>query len=875
MKMKYASVLAATIMVVTAFAVIASADVNEVTMDKPSMYELWSEQRAIEKERGGDPASLTNPEGDGPMITARDGPFPKIDPNGAPQGVVVTPTAWGDNYVSESQYHPPRNPGGGYSWDHNAGLGLFDIGNTNEYFIGDQDGNGMQEWIMYYHDQTKDDDGIDNDGDGCVDEKTFGAYNGQTGCDLVPDGYVYYETGELGGIAGDDGQVFVNSDWYSDGTTEVYHPSLAPWTGAVAFRFYSYFPGGAGGFINYMGRESSIGQNSNPEMDSDLSDQYMGVIDVRGFPARSPTNQLCSAGYKVPQGQIFERDDGSVVVAYELWEYYDGNDWNGDGDTSDYGVAAYLLIDGVTGNCRQGVNIGVFGYYPRTAGSIVSPGYCYESSDGRDWNGDGVMNDYCWYWHNIDARSDLPMSWGLIGPVYTSTTYTAAVPAWGWGYNGLYRSTYAGTSWSFTLKFGAAYMGSYSSGGYDTMFILAAEDDGNPNTLFPNYVAGLGITTATPGGVCIQFGAWESYMYNRGMYLAFGVRGDANGDGDRSDGAIQIFCPDETGGGGESKIEETSKFAKGLYVTPVPWIHYFWGIYYSAAGNFQGTLSAAYWGYEANSATAVGDDADGDLIIGGHLGYCYFHGTWNMYLTKPDFEIIEIGVVSGGATQPGGTIIGKFVLLNVGGMDIKISEDKGIDNDKAFKIQGLSAVDQIGPDGTLIPGEVATFYFALTISAGTGAGILSPTNLNYGEDIEIFVSYGGVVKSAMMTVDLWLKMNGNDLSCYRHKQNALRTIRAFDMDDDDGMLDTAKWAAQMGTAVPERELLTAISWYENGCGLSGQNDVEGAHSYTSSLTGSFGMGMEYWGFAPGQEEGNEGNGNGGLTGNDRKDAYGW
>jgi len=41
------------------------------------------------------------------------------------------------------------------------------------------------------------------------------------------------------------------------------------------------------------------------------------------------------------------------------------------------------------------------------------------------------------------------------------------------------------------------------------------------------------------------------------------------------------------------------------------------------------------------------------------------------------------------------------------------------------------------------------------------------------------------------------------------------------------------------------------------------------------LTGHYGMGQSYWGFIPGQEEGNEGNGNGGLNGRDRKAVYGF
>jgi len=125
-------------------------------------------------------------------------------------------------------------------------------------------------------------------------------------------------------------------------------------------------------------------------------------------------------------------------------------------------------------------------------------------------------------------------------------------------------------------------------------------------------------------------------------------------------------------------------------------------------------------------------------------------------------------------------------------------------------------------------------------------------------------------------------MNGNDLACYRHRQSALRAIRAFDMDDDMGKLrhliqgkyvNLAKYG--LGKVEPEDAVLQLITWYEMGCKVKGKGGVELAHSVGTKLTGKYGMGISYWGLNPGQEDGNEGNGNGGLTGNARKDVYGF
>jgi hypothetical protein len=285
--------------------------------------------------------------------------------------------------------------------------------------------------------------------------------------------------------------------------------------------------------------------------------------------------------------------------------------------------------------------------------------------------------------------------------------------------------------------------------------------------------------------------------------------------------------------------------------------------FYDAAGVASGLVAAP----GNNMEYYHHDDLDGDLVVrsgnSGCGGVTYF-----IQLTKPSFEIVpgSLDWVFTGDVQPGGTVIGSFKLLNTGGVNIKIKEDSGIENDKGFKIQGLSAKDQIGPDGTIEPQEAATFFFAMTVSAGSPIGPM---------DVKVIVTYSGITAEATIVLPIILKMFGEDQSCYRHRQNALRTLRAFDMDDDEGMLHNLEPGDEVlldgSPTLPEDAVLLLISWFENGCG--GGDDVEHAHSASSSLTGHYGMGMQFWGFAP--EEGNEGNGNGGLTGQDRKDVYGF
>ena len=867
MKGKYYAVLASFLMVAMAFAVAATAEDQAPTAPELNALEAFDLDRALiaENEANGVFPYDSVLDDDDDMFRITDGPYPTYADDGTPPGPNHPP--WGHHYMSDVNYAPPNTPGGWYGIEQLGAAGEYAGGNSHEsYFIGDQNGNGVLEWIAGYAYKTWGEDGIDNDGDGCIDEKTFGAWDGQTGCDLVPDSIVYYSTGGWVDPGGDDGTLMIAIGFYSvPRDVKLYRAWVTPRWMPYSIRGIMNYPQMAGEFISYYGYESQNGVNANPEMDSDMSDAYVGSIDARGFPARPPVDRACAAGRQAYMGHTFPREDGWVITTFYLYEYYDDTtDWNGDGDTSDY-VTAYYALDPSTGNCRQNmVNTGVYGYFPTTSGDLITPMYTSESSDRRDWDGSGSNSGYRKLYHDVSS------TFAMKGPVYTSYTFTASVPAWGFGWWALYETTtyrtYPGKTWvGFQKSVGP------SQGYYHTYMVQIADEDGNRHTILPQYFVTIGYPGQALGGECMWITGRESYYRTAGLrFINNGVLGDANGDRRAFGFAVQFFCPDDTGGGGSFIVEPTSKYAKGEYNwpggTPMPFVLFIsYSYYYDAAGVAGGLVCAPANNIESSHQ----DDMDGDLVIRGGNPGAGGVSYW-IQLTKPEFEVVpgSLDWVFTGDVQPGGTVIGTFKLLNTGGVNIKIKEDGGVENDKGFKHQGLSAKDQIGPDGTIEPQETATFFFALTVSAGAPIGPL---------DVKIIVSYGGVTKEGIITLPIILKMFGDEQSCYRHRQNALRTIRAFDMDDDEGQLHNLEPGDLVnvgGTLLaPEDAIFLLISWFENGCG--GGDDVEHAHSASSSLTGQYGMGMEFWGFAPGQEEGNEGNGNGGLSGQDRKDVYGF
>ncbi|UCD91842.1 MAG: hypothetical protein JSV43_06285 [Methanobacteriota archaeon] len=806
-----------------------------------------------------------------------DGAFPVMNDDGTFGPIQPLADDWGDHYVSEIMYRPPNNLGGGFSMDITGSAGHIVVGDTHESFIGDQNSNDILEWISYYSYAPWGNDSKDNDGDGCVDEKTYGDWDNQTGCDMIPDQMVYFANGGLPDVGGKNGTLVAVADWYSEYMGVNVHRifSMSPWDIFQIKVSAAQYPevADAEDVISYYAHESDNGLNANPEVDSDMEDDYVASIDARGFPGKDPTNHVCFAGKRLYKGITSVLDNGSVIVSFGLQEWQDDRDWNGDGDKNDT-VAAYYAVDPVTGDCDQGVNLGVYGMYPKTRGLVLTPATTFETADSRDWNGDGDMDDAVLLWHDVNS------SLSLIGHRYTSSSFTDKPGKFGNGYWGRYTDSMMVHRFTVPLNSGGAWFeyGIPSGGGnqsketYHTYFFLTADDDGDPQTGMPKYHAGYGKPSASLAGVCIQLYAREGYLNESGVKL-IGGRADGNGDGDLGDTLNSIFCPNQTGGG-EFIVEPTSKFAKGLYEDPIPFI-WIGNKYYESTGEFGGIVANPTF-YEE---TEVDDDANGNLEI----ERVYNHGCYWITLEEEDKGIIGGGWLGSPIVQPGGTVLGQ-ITLSGGGSSVFLNEDTSIfvqENygigplyaGENYAIQGLHVEDSGNGDGILDPNEIATIYFTLRVSAMVPTGPMTVT---------IHVLVGGATLKTDLTLPVSSKMFGKELSCYRHRQAALRAIRAFDMDDDWGMLhdlvqgkyvNLAKYGA--GKMEPEEAVYQLILWYETGCKKKGKGGVEVAHSAGMMLTDTYGMGTAYWGFIPGQEEGNEGNGNGGLTGRDRKTVYGF
>jgi hypothetical protein len=527
-----------------------------------------------------------------------DGPYPNAQDNGAlgtnpPDGLHMP---WGSHMVSaifvlDYSLSTPFNP--------QAGGGDFLLGDVHETWIGDQNGDGFLEWLVFFYYFPWESDGLDNDGDGCVDEIWPAG-----GCDSTPDALTVYETGGLPDIGGDKADLFTNVDWYSSPEAiEIYRAFVSPRWHAYQLRGIYYYPQMSGEFISYYADEFVNMINSNPEMDNERDDFYVGNIDARMFPSRTPVDHICSAGYQLFSGVTYERSDGWVVTSFELREAYDNHDWNGDGDNEDE-VAAYYAVDPNNGNCRLNVvNIGVYGWYPRNTGTLLTPGYTWESDDQRDWNGDGDRFDTVLVYHNINS------TWAMKGKVYTSFTFTESVPSFGFGWTAVY-SDY-GQLQTFPLEFGGAYYKyvGMASGYYRTYFFLTSDEDGNRHTMLPQHDLEIGMPVTTLGGRCFVVAVREQYAQAAGMRLMNSMA-DGNGDSDTMDTLNYIFCPDRSGGGGQFVVEPTSKFAHGNYANPLPaiWLGY---TYQFNQVEIDGIVMIMFYRYEWE----LHDDCNRDMLV--------------------------------------------------------------------------------------------------------------------------------------------------------------------------------------------------------------------------------------------------------------------
>jgi hypothetical protein len=103
--------------------------------------------------------------------------------------------------------------------------------------------------------------------------------------------------------------------------------------------------------------------------------------------------------------------------------------------------------------------------------------------------------------------------------------------------------------------------------------------------------------------------AREYYLNYAGVKLMHNMA-DGNGDYDTYDSLNQIFCPDQSGGGGSFVVEPSSKFANGLYVDPMPFIWEGFG-YYDMYESVGGVVTIPSYSYEMYK----GEDCNGDMIL--------------------------------------------------------------------------------------------------------------------------------------------------------------------------------------------------------------------------------------------------------------------
>ncbi|MCK4444997.1 MAG: hypothetical protein KAW09_10660, partial [Thermoplasmata archaeon] len=825
----------ACLLVVSTFHLFVEGGVAENSEDKEewTLFDTMEMLRALKESSVRDGEKIPRSNAEFETFSYEDGPYPIANDDGSFGDIRPLSGDWGDQYVSDIMYRPPNNPGGGFSSDATGGAGEFAVGDVHEDVIGDMNGNGILEWVSFFSYRPWGMDGIDNDGDGCVDEKTYGDWDGQVGCDLVPDQFSYFGVGGIPDIGGKNGTLAVFVDWYSAAPSVKLHRvfSMPLWV-SYSIGLIAFYPQVVDNedFISFYSYEAYNNVNANPEMDSDLDDYYVGSIDARDFPAKPPKDHACFAGYRLYMGITYLRDDGYVVTSFELREHYDDHDWNGDGDKRD-SVAAYYVIDPVTGKCDQGVNGGVYGVYPRNSGKVMTPMYTSEYSDRRDWNGNGVKSGYVLLWHDIDS------TWSLVGHRYTSFTFTSKPGPYGFGFWGIYSDDY---QWqTFPLKFGGSWREYAPRTRDETYFFLTADEDGDPTTMLPKHFAGVGYPTATPGRLCILILVGE-YALQRAGYRLIGGIADANGDGDLDDWYNYIYCPDAEGGDGHFVVEPTSKAAKGLYEDFLPLIWEGSG-YYDSAGEVNGLVIIPSFNIES----ALNDDANGNLKIEN----VWYHVYYWIAFEEPTLKIVEASWVGDTTVQPGGTVVGRISILNYGNTQLPLEEDGLIFGGKSCRIQGLY-MEELGiENGMLDPDEVVTVYFALRLSSGVPIGSYK---------VIIYAVLGTAFLHTNMTIPVYIKMHGQDLACYRHRQNALRAIRAFDMDDDKGLLhhliqgkyvNLKKYGA--GFLEPEEAVHQLIEWYEEGCKIKGKSGVETAHSAGMRLTGKYGMGISYWGFNPG------------------------
>jgi len=210
------------------------------------------------------------------------------------------------------------------------------------------------------------------------------------------------------------------------------------------------------------------------------------------------------------------------------------------------------------------------------------------------------------------------------------------------------------------------------------------------------------------------------------------------------------------------------------------------------------------------------------------------------FLTTLDITEMTVGV---DGIMPGGGTIVWVTAENVGSEPGVVDVASLSFSEASWTTQALDFYfDDADGDGYLDVGGSVTWVYALVAEAGTPEGPVDITaSIKYNSE-------SGLPEEDVFTLNIDWFMTGNRLSTYRHSQAAQRHIRAADFALDAGMVED-----------PDGDYQAALAAFKTAT----DQGYKEAHSTVSHLAQPS---LGYWGLAPGQEEGNEGNGQGGLTG---------
>lgn len=272
------------------------------------------------------------------------------------------------------------------------------VGFSNEYDVGDLNGDGVLSTWIWWSDYTYMANGVDNDGDGCVDEQA-----GAPGCDWTPDALIIVDSTSVSAYPNPliEGTLMA---WSYGAICYVYRIFVSPGIFPFAIRGVVDVLAIRNEFIAYQSVEAVAGVDVNGDGDSD---PFVGHIDSRGFPARPPINHPAYTGSAAvtepasPYSPISRRVFNGEAYAFSQGEHYDNADYNGDGDKTDF-VVAYYEIDLITGGSLSKVNLGVQGWKARIDGETIGWD-AKEEFDDRDWNNDADKKDRIVLYHNINT----------------------------------------------------------------------------------------------------------------------------------------------------------------------------------------------------------------------------------------------------------------------------------------------------------------------------------------------------------------------------------------------------------------------------------------------------------------------------------------